>query len=383
MPTTKTLFTAVILAVLLACAPADDQAPRPNILWLYVEDMNANMGVYGETIIKTPNIDSLAAEGARFTSAFMPAGVCSPTRSALITGMYQTSIGAHNHRSSLAEFRGTPMPNHHAIYLPEHIKPLPEIFREAGYYVANGAIDGRPGKTDYNFEYEFDELYDGADWKDRQPEQPFFAQIQLRGGKARNVKVADPVNPGAVKPPPYYPDHPGLREEYASYLDTVVVLDEEVGQIVERLRTEGILDDTVIFFFTDHGNRMIRDKQFLYDGGIRVPLIVRWPERIQPGTVRAELVSGIDISASSPYLAGIPVPEYMEGRTMFGPDYQPRDYIVAARDRCDYTIDHIRAVRTKQFKYIRNFMTGRPYTQPQYRDGPEIRRDADSDAQHP
>jgi len=128
---------------------------------------------------------------------------------------------------------------------------------------------------------------------------------------------------------------------------------------------------------------MIRDKQFLYDGGIRVPLIVRWPERIQPGTVRAELVSGIDISASSPYLAGIPVPEYMEGRTMFGPDYQPRDYIVAARDRCDYTIDHIRAVRTKQFKYIRNFMTGRPYTQPQYRDGPEIRRDADSDAQHP
>lgn len=341
---------------------------RPNILWIYVDDANANMGVYGETQVATPSIDRLAAEGAMFTHAFMTAAVCSPVRSALITGMYQTSIGAHHHRSSRARANRVDIPNHYAIFLPQHVRTLPEMFRAAGYFVTNGNIDGKPGKTDYNFEYDFDEMYDGSDWTGRADGQPFFAQIQLLGGKNRSRPPAHPIDRSTIRIPPYYPDHPTVREEYGAYLDTIPLLDAEVGRIIERLRSEDVLDDTVVFYFTDHGNRMIRDKQFLYDSGIRIPLVVRYPPRIAPGTVREELVSGIDISASSLYFAGIPIPDYMEGRTMFGPDYTPRDYIAAARDRCDYTQDMIRAIRTRRYKYIRNYMIDRPYTQSMYLD---------------
>jgi arylsulfatase A-like enzyme len=341
---------------------------RPNILWICVDDAKANMGVYGEAQVRTPNIDRLASEGVMFTSAFMTAAVCSPSRSALMTGMYQTSIGAHHHRSSRARANGVDIPNHHAVRLPSHVRTAPAMFREAGYFVTNGDIDGKPGKTDYNFEHNLKEMYDGSDWAKRAPGQPFFAQVQLLGGKNRGAPAARPIDRTTLRLPPYYPDHPTVREEYGAYLDTIPLLDAEVGRIIDRLRSEGALDNTAIFFFTDNGNRMIRDKQFLYDGGIHTPLIVRYPRDLTPDARRDELVSGIDIPATSLYLAGIPIPAYMEGRTMFGPDYKPRSYIAAARDRCDYTQDKIRAIRTRRHKYIRNYMTDRPYTQPMYLD---------------
>ncbi|MCP5110796.1 MAG: sulfatase-like hydrolase/transferase, partial [bacterium] len=153
------LFTIALAVIAAGCSPAPT---RPNILWIYVDDANANIGVYGETQVETPNLDRLAAEGVMFTHAFMTAAVCSPVRSALITGMYQTSIGAHHHRSSRARGAGVDIPNHHAIHLQEHVKTLPRLFHEAGYYVTNGRIDGKPGKTDYNFEYDLDEMYDGG-----------------------------------------------------------------------------------------------------------------------------------------------------------------------------------------------------------------------------
>lgn len=342
-----------------------DRASRPNVLWICVEDMSANMSCYGETTIETPNIDRLAAEGARFTRAFITCPVCSPSRSAMVTGMYQTTIGAHNHRSSRDEVK---------IHLPAHIRLIPDYFRQAGYYVSNGRLwgeepsDSKWGKTDYNFVFENDAVYDAPEWSGRDPEQPFFAQLQLRGGKNRGARVPTPVDPAEVELPPYYPDHPVLREDWARYLNSVIQTDIEVGRIMGRLEQEGIVDNTVVFFWTDHGISHVRDKQFLYEGGVHIPLIVRGPG-VRAGAVRNDLVEQIDIAAASLRLAGLPVPRHMQGRPLFGRGYEPRRYVFAARDRCDETVDRIRCVRTRRYKYIRNFCPERSHAQHnQYKD---------------
>ena len=342
---------------------------RPNIVWVLAEDMSANMSCYGETTIRTPNIDALAREGARFTNAFITCPVCSPSRSAMVTGMYQTSTGAHNHRSSRAAI---------TLRLPEPIKLIPEYFRQAGYYACNSRMfdaeapaKSRAGKTDYNFEWD-QKVYDQPDWSGRAQGQPFFAQIQLHGGKNRGAKVPNPVDPARVKVPPYYPDDPVLREDWARYLNSVLYVDREVGRIVQRLKEEGIADNTYVFFWTDHGISHVRDKQFLYDGGIHIPLIV-WGPGIKPGVVRDDLVVHIDVAGSSLSLAGIPIPSHVQGRALFAEDYRPRDYIVAARDRCDETVERIRCVRTKRYKYIRNYYPNRSHTQPnRYKNNKEI-----------
>ncbi len=361
------------LAALPACAqPADE---RPNIVWIIAEDQSDHYGPYGETLAKTPNIDRMAAEGAMFTRAFVTAPVCSPSRSALITGMYQTTIGAHNHRSGRGERK---------IRLPGDVAPVPEILREAGYYVTNANYrePGRltKGKTDYNFEFD-DHLYDGADWSGRAEGQPFFAQIQLRGGKRRNQRTLEALEgvhtqgipPKKVKLPPYYPDHPDLRKDWAQYLESIENADSEAGEILKRLETEGVVDDTVVFFLTDHGVSHARGKQFLTEEGIKVPLIVRAPGRIEAGLVREDLVAHIDVAASTLAFAGIGIPDWMEGRPLFGLEARPREYVVSARDRCDETVDRIRSVRTERYKYIRNFVPERPHLQPnRYKDGKAI-----------
>ncbi|MHC4061007.1 MAG: sulfatase-like hydrolase/transferase [Planctomycetota bacterium] len=348
---------------------------RPNVLWIVVEDMSPHWSCYGETTIRTPNIDRLAAEGALFRNAFVTSPVCSPSRSAMITGMCQTTIGAHHHRSSWPGSK---------IHLPEQVKLLPEYFKQHGYYTSNGgpkttvyhadqvSQDRKLGKTDYNFVWD-QAVYDGNDWKNRNPGQPFFAQIQLRGGKYRGVEVPNPVDPAKVKLPPYYPDHPVMREDWARYLNSVIHLDIQVGKILERLEDEGIADNTIVFLWTDHGISHARGKQFLYDEGIRVPLIIRWRGFIKPGTVREDLVSHIDIAAASLRIAGIDVPDYMQGRPLFVPGYKPREYIFAARDRCDETLDCIRCVRSMRYKYIRNFYPNRPHLQHnRYKDNKQI-----------
>ncbi len=342
---------------------------RPNVLWIYVEDTNDWMSCYGDEVIETPNIDALAASGTRFTRAYMPAGVCSPTRSAIITGMHQTSIGAHQHYSSFETWRGIEMDEWDPNYLG--VRTVPEILRLARYHTFN------EGKLHYNFVYDIEQLYDhhqgkmgfrdapeGRYWKSRPDARPFFGQIQLAGGKARAQKVVDR---SAVPVPPYYPDHPDIREEIANHYDTILHLDAEVGRIVAALKDGGLYENTVIVFFSDHGMSLMRHKQFLYEGGIRVPCIIAGPT-VPVGEVRDDIVSGIDLSATTLALAGVNLPPHMQGRDIFSPDYS-RDHFVAARDRCDYTIDRIRAVVTERYKYLRNFMTDRPYLQPQYRDG--------------
>ncbi|MFC1540013.1 sulfatase [Gemmatimonadota bacterium] len=354
---------------------------RPNILWIAVEDISPLLSCYGYAANPTPNLDRLAENGVRFSNTFMPAPVCSPCRSAMITGMMQTTSGLHNHHSSRSEET--------AIHLPDGVSTLPELFRAAGYFTFNH------GKDDYNFWYDRDDLYSGEytthelygksgrsiDWNTREPGQPFFGQIQLRGGKhiynsefAGMVKT--PVDRNAFDLPPYYPEHPMIREDWAQHLDSIQATDDEVGRIIDRLRQDGVLDDTVIFFFSDHGMRLWRHKQFCYDSGLRVPFIMSWsgdPGQLGgAGTVREDLVNGLDITATSLALAGLPVPEYMESRDLFTKRSAPREFVISARDRCDFTIDRIRTVRTERFRYIRNFFPDRPWMQPNYRDDWEI-----------
>jgi arylsulfatase A-like enzyme len=359
------LTLGCIAAGMSGLATAAQAAERPNILWIVVEDMSPQFGCYGETTIETPNVDRLAAEGMRFSRAYVTAPICSICRSALITGLYQTSIGAHHHRSGRGKLK---------IHLPKGVEPLPVLFQRAGYYTANGGWPARAkqiGKTDYNFEWDA-AMYNGNDWSARKPRQPFFAQIQLVGGKYRDGAnwrqraaqlLPTLTDPKDVKLPPYYPDVPGLREDWAKALDAVRYTDLQVGEIVQRLKDEKLLDSTVIFFITDHGISTARGKQFLYDEGTHIPFIVRGPG-IAAGKVRDDLIEHIDMAAASLALAGIEVPRTMQGRDILGKKYQPRDVVFAARDRADETVDRIRSVRSERYKYIRNFYPQRPHLQP-------------------
>lgn len=356
-------FISCALGVLLCVGTSSAQA-QPNVLWIYVEDMCDWLGCYGDALAETPTLDALAARGARFERAYMPAGVCSPTRSAVITGCWQTTIGAHNHRSSR-----TPSDQ---ISLPEGARTVPELMRAAGYYTFNR------GKLDYNFTHAPKQLYDAHNasmnfdqlrdvatlWRPATTAgKPFFGQIQLRGGKLNCPRKTDASQ---VEVPPYYPDTPLVRATIAHHYDTIEKTDGEVRRILAALERDGLTEDTAVFFFSDHGFGMHRHKQFLYEGGVKVPMIVAGPG-VTAG-VRDDLISGVDLGATTLAMAGIERPEAMESRDIFAPGYT-RPFVISARDRCDYTIDRIRAVVSKQFRYIRNELTDRPYMQPQYRDG--------------
>jgi arylsulfatase A-like enzyme len=351
--------TAAALAGSLAGSSCQSPAgPRPNILWIIGEDFSPDLGCYGNRGLHTPNIDSLASQGVLYSNAFVTAPVCSAARSALATGMYQTSIGAHHHRSHRDD----------GYRLPAGVRLFTEYLREAGYHTSNlrgGEWEGT-GKTDFNFNV--DKPFDGADWSERNEGQLFYAQINFSETHRAFQRFPErPIDPGSVELPPYYPDHPAVRLDWALYLETAQHLDRKVGRVLDRLETEGLAEDTVIIFFGDHGRPMPRGKQFLYEGGIHIPLIVRIPEKYRPegfiaGGRNDDLVSSIDITATTLSLAGVALPSNLEGRPFLG-SAAPRDYVVSARDRCDETVDRIRSVRTKRYKYIRNFYPERPYTQ--------------------
>ncbi len=338
---------------------------RPSIVWICIEDASPHIGCYGETAIKTPVLDQLAADGVRFDKAFVTAPVCSASRSAMVTGMYQMTSGFHHHRSQVFKGKGSGNRAYYESYrVPKSIVTVPELFKQAGYYTSNRK------KTDYNFER--DGLYDSVkDWKKRKPGQPFFAQFQLKGGKNRNGRGA--VDASLVKRPPYYADTDVIREDWLSYLRSWVQTDKDVAAILDELRAAGELDNTYVFVWTDHGVSHIRGKQFLYDEGIHVPLIVRFPGKQKAGTVRVDQVTHIDIPVSSLALAGIEVPAYMQGRNLFADRYKEQEKIISGRDRCDETVDFMRCVRTSKYKYIRNFLHDVSHMQPsQYKDAKKI-----------
>ena len=365
-------FLSVTLFLVGGGASAGD---RPNIVWIFVEDMNGWYGCYGDETVPTPHLDRLAERGLRFDRAYMPAGVCSATRSAIALGAMQTSLGVHHHRSSRKR-----VPEE-VIHLPDGVKTVYEVMRDAGYYVCSSK-----GKNDFNFVFDLGSLYNALSgnmgphtgWREAPEGKPFFAQVQLRGGKnsgqfegasARKKGNQNPhTDPEEMKVAPYYPDHPVMRREYAHHYDTIRQTDDEVGKVIAALEEDGLLEKTVVFFWTDHGMRLPRHKQWLYEGGIRVPLLVAGPG-ISPGTNRDDLVSGIDITVTTLGLAGVERPQWMEGRDVFAKNHEKREFVISARDRCDYTIERVRAVTTGRYKYLRNFLTDRPFMQPQYRDG--------------
>ncbi len=352
------------------------QSKKPNILWIFAEDASAHIGCYGETAIKTPNLDALSEQGIRFENAFVTCPVCSPCRSAFVTGVYQTTLGAHNHRSQSDTGKAKASPQYYKSFeLPDAVPMITDIFRKAGYYTTNGKYKSGPakltsGKTDYNF-INPTPPYDGSDWRDCPKDKPFFSQIQLSGGKSRGDKSSNNIKDFTL--PPYYPDHKVMRDDWKTYLNSWLKQDREVGEIVQELKDAGKLDNTVIFFLTDHGISHIRGKQFLYEEGIRVPFIIRFPDGRLAKTVRDDLTIHIDLAPTSLALAGIKIPGYFQGHDIFAKSSTPRDFIIAARDRCDETIEIIRCVRTPKYKYIRNFLSYRPHTQPnQYKDGKKI-----------
>lgn len=344
-------------------AAAEPEA-RPNIVWIIAEDMSCHFGYQGEPLVNTPHVDRLAREGAVFDSVYTTCPVCSPSRSAMITGMYQTTIGAHNHRSFRGEVK-------HA--LPAPARPVPEYFKAAGYYVCNGsrseAIEA--GKTDYNFTYP-DDLYDGTDYTGAAPDQPIFMQFQLQGGKFRRAKVEHEVAPDAVKLPPYYPDDPVLRENWASYLNSVMYVDQKVGRIMARLEADGRADNTVVFLprimgsATRGANNSFTKKERVF------PLLCG-----RPAAFRRKPL-GMNWSrkwTSQPRLSILRASRFQptcrdarcSGRK------RARDYVVSARDRCDETVERLRSVRKGTFTYIRNFYPERPHMQPNaYKDGKPI-----------
>lgn len=368
-------FLVCSMQSVIAQEPTGDKPP--NILWIYVEDLNPFLSCYGVIENPTPTLDMLAEKGVLFEKAFTPAPVCSAARSAIITGTMPTTFGVHNHHSSRTV--------EDAIFLPEGVKTIPELFKKAGYHTFNH------GKDDYNFIYDRKRLYNDdigvdfwytfsgkGDWlAELSPDTRFFGQIQLNGGKwglsqsyPNMAKDIVPIDRDLVELPPYYPDIPSVKEDWARHYDTARKTDLEVKEIIEKLKSKGLLNNTYVFFFADHGYKGIRHKQFVYDGGIHIPLIVSYfgdSAKIQQNKRREDLVSGIDIGTTSLALAAIEIPDAMEGRDMFAPNFK-RDYIVATRDRCDFSIDRIRAIRSDKFKYILNYMPHRSYTQPSYRD---------------
>jgi len=348
---------------------------QPNIVWLVAEDLSPqHLGIYGGTGGSTPNLDSLASDGIFFTHAYSTAGVCAPSRAALITGAYQTSIGAMHMRTiGMSAGNEAAYPSGHKSYstvIPEGMKTYSELLRMAGYYTSNNS------KEDYQFLSPvtmWDESSNKAHWRNRKdPKQPFFSifnftishesQVWARADEPLLVDLAD------VYIPPYYPDDSISRAVMARFITNVMRMDMQVGEIITQLKEDGLYENTIIFFYGDHGDGMPYAKRELYDRGLKVPLIVKAPFLEKGGTAE-ELVSFVDFGPTVLSIAGVEVPKSMQGQAFLGPQKAPeRKYIYAARDRMDSEYDRVRAVSDGRYKYIRNYMPEKSnYQNIQYR----------------
>lgn len=386
----RLLLPVALLAALLTtgCEPTRTSGPRPsdrpNILLLTAEDLSSRIGAFGDDVAVTPNLDRLASQGVRFPNTFTTSGVCAPSRAALITGVRQTALGAQHMRSSRFGFRAVPSPE---------IKAFPELLRQAGYFTFTTA------KLDYQFSLPFPgtgpftiwdrETFARKDWTGSPTDRPFYGQINFnvthesgifRTEWPRSASHAflmisrlltlpareDVIDRNAVVLPPYYPDTPTVREDVARQYENVRIMDEEVGEILDELERDGLVDSTIVIWTTDHGDGLPRAKRSLFDSGIKVPMIIRWPTRFRPegveaGTVDSRLVSFVDLSATILSLAGVKPPDWMDGRAFAGRYAEPpREYVFASRDRLDEHPDRQRAVRDERYKYIRNYDPGTP-----------------------
>ncbi len=340
-------------------------AEKPNIVFLTCEDISPNLGCYGDPDAITPNLDKFASQGARFTRAFSHAPVCAPTRSGIITGMYPTTMGSHHMRSKLT--KAPPL--------------FTDYLKKAGYTICwPTAGGGGIGKTDFNFDPPKGWADETADWT-KKPEllkPPFFAvynitvthESQARANKAQSarntarLKPSERHDPAKVQLPPYYPDTAPVRGCVATYHDNITAMDYIAGDVLKLLDDRKLSDNTIVVFYGDHGWGLSRGKRWPYDSGLRVPLLVRWPGKVKPGSARDDLTCFLDLAPTVLSLAGTELPPHMQGRVFLGDKTQPAPkFLFAARDRMDETYDRIRSVRGERYRYVRNFHPELPYMQ--------------------
>ena len=348
----------------LSADQISDSDSRPNILWISLEDTTPRFGCYGDLIARTPNIDRLAASGCRFPNAFSTAGVCAPSRSAIITGMYQTSIGTHHMRTAHTNHNTPDMPTPYSAVPPPYVKTFTEYLRAAGYYCTNN------NKTDYQFTppvTAWDDNSNKGHWRNRAEGQPFFSvfnpTVTHESGmwERDDRPLTTTTNPDDVELPPYLPDTPKARTALARQYDNLATSDARVGELLDQLEEDGLAENTIVFIWSDHGEGLPRGKRWPYDAGIRIPLIVRWNGELNAGSESDQLVSLIDLGPTVLSLCGVQAPQHLQGQPFLGPQTVERDYIFATRDRYDESYDMIRAVRDKKYKYIRNYYPEKPY----------------------
>jgi arylsulfatase A-like enzyme len=341
---------------------------KPNILWLVAEDLSAIIPPFGDNTVATPNLTRLANEGIRYTQVYSSSGVCAPSRAAIATGMYQNRIGAqHMRTTNIADFGVEGIVPYEAVP-PAYVKMHSQYFREAGYYASNNA------KEDYQFRKTvtaWDDSSRSAHWRNRAEGQPFFSvfnfsithESQVWAQAGNPLLVDDNLE---VPVPPYLPDSEIGRKDVRQVYSNIVAMDRQVGEILNQLEDDGLLDSTIIFWYSDHGGPLPRQKRLLYDSGIHLPLIIRFPDQFKAGEIDDQLISFVDFKSTILSLAGIEPPDYVDGRAFLGEfaDSGNRDYVHAAADRFDSEYDTIRAVRDKRFKYLRNFNPEKPYYLP-------------------
>jgi N-sulfoglucosamine sulfohydrolase len=343
--------TAIISLLLSITSLTAEEMKRPNILWIIAEDMSPDIGCYGNKVVTTPNIDQLAGRGMKFDKVFTTGPACSPSRTSMATGVYQTTLGAHHMRNS-ADL----MPE-----LPAPIKVLPELMRESGYYTGNikNICKTGTGKDDWQFKVS-GKSWDTHSWDDLVKHQPFYAQIQSTNSH-RGFAPAKNVSRENIEIPPYYPDHPVTRNDWAGYFNEVNSFDGQVGAILKKLEADGLAENTIVCVFSDHGRPMIRGKNWLYDSGTQIPMVIYYPKNLkkpdgyQAGKNNSKLLSSIDLVAETVLMGGGTIPDWMQGRSFLQKDSKPRQYIHTAVDRIGNIDSCSRAVRTDSFKYIRNF----------------------------
>ncbi len=359
------LRVTVALILLLSQAIPGLASEKPNFVFITCEDISPNLGCYGDPDAVTPNLDRLASQGARFTRAFTHAPVCAPSRSGIITGMYPTTLGTHHMRSKL--LKAPPL--------------FTDYLKKAGYTICWPTAAGNGiGKTDFNFDPPEGWADVTTDWT-KKPEvlkPPFFAvynitvthESQIRATKFQymkntaRLKPAERHDPAKVRLPPYYPDTVPVRDCVATYHDNITAMDYIVGDVLKLLEDRKLGENTVVVFYGDHGAGLSRAKRWPYDSGLRVPLLVRWPGQVKPGTVRDDLTCFLDLAPTVLALAGVEVPSHMPGRVFLGPRIQPAPrFLFAARDRMDEAYDRIRSVRSDRYRYVRNFHPELPYMQ--------------------
>lgn len=385
-------FLLALLAQFESGPAALAQGARPNIVLIVFEDMSPHLGAYGDTQAQTPILDAFATQAVLYEQAFTAAGVCAPSRAALMMGVHQQSIGAQHMRAlqgvSLPEGKRLP----YTAVPPPYIKAFPELLRAAGYYTTNN------GKTDYQLDLSYtggpftvwDETNAAHPWRGRAAGQPFFAMLNINEtheswlldpGMDTSVNPMAPglmhtigpavsgrkaiADPAALKIPPFLPDTPLVRAEYAQMLDNITYAEQTVATLLAQLVEDGLASNTVVMVTSDHGDGLPRAKRSLYDSGLKVPLMVRWPDGRGAGSRNGELVSFVDIAPSLLDLAGVPVPGWMPGRDFLGTGAGPeRGYIYAAMDRHDDVPDYARAVRDRRWKYIRNYQPNHAFFRP-------------------